>query len=378
MDSSDSDSLIGPLRVTKVAHGGHWVSRTEDGRVVFLRGALEGELVRARITATAKRHAFADVIEVLEASPDRVLTPCGIADRCGGCDFQHVRPAAQLELKRQVVAEQLGRLAGLAWTGQVEAVPPVERWRTRVRYHFDGEAWGMHPARSHAVTPLPEAGCLIAAEELLAPPVAASAGGSIVGVASADGVRWFSNETNDTVLEQAAGRTWRVAADGFWQVHPAAADTLVDAVLTGLAPRAGESAFDLYCGVGLFAGALVDRGVSVVGVEGSKTAVGHARTNVPEASFLAGSVDKALRRLPRAVDLVVLDPPRVGAGASVLGEILGRRPRAVAYVACDPASLARDLGLALAAGWRVDSLRAFDLFPMTHHVECVAILQPRD
>ena len=115
----------------------------------------------------------------------------------------------------------------------------------------------MHPARSHAVTPLPEAGCLIAVEELLAPPVAASAGGSIVGVASADGVRWFSNETNDTVLEQAAGRTWRVAADGFWQGHPAAADTLVDAVLTGLAPRAGESAFDLYCGVGLFAGRCV-------------------------------------------------------------------------------------------------------------------------
>ena len=374
-DAAGVGSVVGPLRVGPVAHGGHWVARDAAGRVLFVRHALEGELVRARITAVAQRHAFADAVEVLEAAPDRVVAPCPIAADCGGCDFQHVAVSAQAELKRQVVAEQLGRLAGFAWDGTVEAVAPAVGWRTRVRYWAGDGDWGMHPHHSHAVTPLPPQGCLIAAPGLERPPAAPGPeAGQVLGVASADGVAWDAGER--VVREHADGRDWSVRADGFWQVHPRAAATLVDAVVAGLDPRPGERAFDLYCGVGLFAGALADRGVRVSGVEGSRTAVALAASNVPGARFVAGSVDRALGRLPATTDLVVLDPPRTGAGASVLDGVLARRPRAVAYVACDPAALSRDLGRALASGWRVASLRAFDLFGMTHHVECVAILVP--
>lgn len=367
--------LVGPLRVGQVAHGGHWVARHE-GLVLFVRHALTDELVTVRVTEVTRRFARADVVEVLEPSPHRVAPPCPVAGICGGCDLQHVAPAHQRELKRRVVAEQLARLGGVEFTGVVEAVePPDVGWRTRVRYHATADGWGLRAHRSDAVVALPEGGCRIAVPELADPPVAPTGDDALVGVRPAGGpAAWLTTDDRRAVRERAAGRSWRVRATGFWQVHPAAADTLVAAVLAGLQPEPGESAFDLYCGVGLFAGALVDAGVRVWGVEGSRDAVALAAANVPEATFRAGSVEAVLASLPDAVDLVVLDPPRAGAGRRVLEEVLRRRPRRIAYVACDPAALGRDLGIAREAGWRVESLHAFDLFPMTHHVETIAVL----
>src|SRR5664279_2294586 len=181
--------------------------------------------------------------------------------------------------------------------------------------------------------------------------------------------------TPATYAQHAAGRTWRVSANGFWQVHEAAADTLVEAVMTGLEPRRGDTAWDLYCGVGLFAGPLVDAGVAVRGVELSRRAVRDASRNVPEARFEAGRVEQVARRWPNRVDLVVCDPPRTGIGKVVAEQVVRRRPRRIAYVACDPAALGRDVATFAASGYSVRSLRAFDIFPMTHHVECVAILE---
>ena len=377
------------VTVGRVAHGGHWVARV-DGRVLFVRHALASEVVDVVVTALAKRHAFADAVAVVEPSPHRVLAPCAIAAVCGGCDFQHVAVAHQRDLKAQVVAEQLSRLAGITWTGVVEALDPDDLgWRTRMRYHRSGAGWGLRAKASHDVVPLPEAGCLIADPALRVPepvervPEPAERvpehveGPTLVGATTAEGPVGVEPRDDLVVTEHAAGRDWQVRADGFWQVHPQAADTLVDAVLAGLEPRAGERALDLYCGVGLFSGALVDAGVTVTGVEGGMAAVGLARRNVPGARFHAGSVDRVLGRLRGGVDLVVLDPPRVGAGRRVVEDVCARRPRTIAYVACDPAALARDLATASGAGYVVESIRAFDLFPMTHHVECVAILRPR-
>lgn len=362
---------IDGVRVGKVAHGGHWVARV-DGRVLFVRHALEGELVDVVVTGLAKRHAFADAVAVIEPSSPRVPAPCPIAATCGGCDHQHVAVPHQRELKRQVIAEQLARLAGIDWSGEVEALDPDDvGWRTRMRYHRGPDGWGLRAKASHEVVPLPAQGCLIAAPSLRAPRAA-------VGAATEDGPVWVELGDDVVVREHAAGRDWAVRADGFWQVHPQAADTLVDAVLAGLDPRPGEKALDLYCGVGLFTGALVDAGVAVTGIEGGKDAVELARRNVPQARFHAGSVDRVLGRVRGRVDLVVLDPPRVGAGRRVVEDVCARRPRAIAYVACDPAALARDLATAAGAGYGPVSIRAFDLFPMTHHIECVAILEPLD
>jgi tRNA/tmRNA/rRNA uracil-C5-methylase (TrmA/RlmC/RlmD family) len=355
--------LIGPVEVGPVAHGGHCVAR-HDGRVIFVRHALPGERVLVQVTDDShSRFWRADAVEVLDPSPDRVSPPCPIAGPglCGGCDFQHAALPAQRRLKADVVAEQLRRLAGIEWTGEVQAVtsPGTEdglSWRTRMRYSLDPQGRpGLRAHRSHRVIPLPPGGCRIAAPDAL------------------DG-------SEGTVTEVAAGRRWAVAANGFWQVHPAAADTLVAAVLAGLRPEPGERAFDLYCGVGLFAGALADAGCRVWGVETDHIAVRNARRNLADVAervtVVPGPVERCLEQVPDPVDLAVLDPPRTGAGAAVVRAVLARSPRAVGYVACDPAALARDLATAASLGYHPVTIDAYDLFPMTSHVECVAILAP--
>jgi tRNA/tmRNA/rRNA uracil-C5-methylase (TrmA/RlmC/RlmD family) len=369
-------AVLGPLEVGGVAHGGHCVARHE-GRVVFVRHALPGERVLVRVTELAKRFARADVVSVVEASAERVVPPCPVAGRCGGCDLQHVEPAFQRELKRRVLAEQLRHLAGFDWDGAVEEVPPLAGSRTRMRYLVapDGRV-GLRAHRSAEVVALPESGCLVAAAAIARPGSAWRPGEELLAVAGERPfVRPRAAVAGATVVEEVLGHRFTVAADGFWQAHPAAPEVLTRAVLDGLRPEPGERAFDLFCGVGVFAAALVAAGCRVWGVEGDRRAVDLAAGNVPEARFVRGAVERGLARLPDRADLVVLDPPRTGAGRAVIDAVVARRPRAVAYVACDPAALARDLGFAQQAGYTVGSVRAFDLFPMTHHLEAVAILR---
>ncbi|UGQ13843.1 class I SAM-dependent RNA methyltransferase [Yinghuangia sp. ASG 101] len=426
-----AESLVGAryeVEIGPVAHGGHCVARHE-GRVLFVRHGLPGERAVVEVTEGVETSRFlrADVVDVLTASPDRVTPPCPYAGpgRCGGCDWQHAVPAAQRALKGAVVAEQLRRLAGLERDVEVEAVdgppgmPEGLGWRTRVQFAVDAEsgAAGLRKHRSHDVQPIDA--CAIAApgvEELgierrdwrgVASIEAIAASGSldravVVTPAADDGrvpiveldrpVAVFrADERGRTkrvhgragVREVAAGQTWRVSGGGFWQVHPAAADTLVAAVLDGLEPRPGDVALDLYCGVGLFAGAIAARladSDTVIGVESSRDAVEDARHNlrdVPGARFEAGRVERVLNRpgFLRRADIVVLDPPRAGAGKAVVERIARLTPRRIAYVACDPAALARDLAYFAQHGYRLRTLRAFDLFPQTHHMECVAVLE---
>lgn len=389
--TTDTDLIIGPLEVGPVAHGGHCVAR-HDGRVIFVRHGLPGERVLVRITdQSAKRFWRGDVVDVVEPSADRIGSSCPISGPggCGGCDFQHVDLAAQRRLKTAVVAEQLSHLAGIDWEGTVQSVPdpdpqsPGLRWRSRMRYQVDEGRISMRVHRSHRLVELPEQGCAIAAHD---PALIAGrtwqSGTELMAVQAASGAVVGPDQARDTITELAAGREWRLSADGFWQVHPAAADTLVRAVLDGLTPEEGERAFDLYCGVGLFTGALADAGCRVWGVESSRQAIAHARRNLADVRqrvrLTAGRVESEIRRLPARTDLVVLDPPRSGAGRAVMTAVAARHPRRIAYVACDPAALGRDLGLAHDLGYRPVSIEGFDLFPMTHHVECVAVLEPAE
>ncbi len=396
-------SLVGERYVVEagpVAHGGHVVARHE-GVVVFVRHALPGERVVVQVTEGDDRSRFlrGDAVEVLEASPDRVEAPCPYSGpgRCGGCDFQHVAPAAQRGLKAAVVREQLQRLAGLDVPVTVEPVPGDENglgWRTRVQFAVDGRGrTGLRKHRSHDVVEVDR--CPIGHPDL--PDVhdeVWSDAASVEALVSGTGERLRLVTTLDgsvfadgpaVLHEQALGRRWRVTASGFWQVHPGAAQTLVDAVLEGLDPRPGERAADLYAGVGLFSAALADRvGPSgrVLAVESDRVAVEDATANLadlPRVEPVADRVDRALRRgsLGERVDVLVLDPPRTGAKRGVVEGIVGLAPRAVAYVACDPAALARDVATFAGLGYRLRSLRAFDLFPMTSHVECVALLEKR-
>lgn len=362
--------------ITAVAHGGHFVAR-HDGQVIFVRGTDTGEVVDVRITEANRRFARAETIAVRQASSHRVVPPCPVAGRCGGCDFQHLSVGRARELKREVVAEQLAHLAGIDFSGDVVAVDPTPfGWRRRMRYHYDADGKpGLRAARSAQIVRLPAEGCRLAAPQIAAPPPS-SPGAEVLAVAARSGTVFAPEGSRQLVRERVLGRDFEVALDGFWQAHEAAPAVLTAAVMEGLQPQPGEVAADLYCGVGLFAGALASAGVSVLGIEGSVQAVSLARSNVPEGAFLAGDVATLVDRLPLSLDLVVLDPPRAGAGEAVMRSLLTRRPRAVAYVACDPAALARDLRYASDQGYVAASVTALDLFPLTHHVECVAILKP--
>jgi tRNA/tmRNA/rRNA uracil-C5-methylase (TrmA/RlmC/RlmD family) len=371
--------------VGAIAHGGHCVVRLPEpeARVVFVRHALPGERVVVEITEGTDGDRFwrGDAVSVVEGSPDRVEPPCPYAGPglCGGCDFQHVAVPAQRELKTAVVREQLVRLgrlepgsdlvAGL----QVEAVPVPGRgddglrWRTRQRYAVtpDGRP-AMRQHRSHDLVPVDD--CLIAAD-----------GARPTDASTEDGPGPSPGPVTHEVAASGHEHPFSVAADGFWQVHPEAPRVLVEAVLDMLVPAPGERTLDLYAGVGLFARFVGEvTGARVVAVEADRAACQHARGNLAalkSASVECGPTDRVLRSgLDEPFDLVVLDPPREGAKRVVVEQVVDRRPRAVAYVACDPAALARDVAIFAEHDYALTAIRAFDLFPMTHHVECVALL----
>ena len=399
-------SMVGTqfeAKVGKVAHGGHCVAR-HDGRVVFVRHALPGETVRVAITEgrTGDRFLLGDAVEVLAPSPHRVQPACPFAGpgRCGGCDWQHSDLTYQRELKAAVVAEQFQRLAGLEVDVQVEALPGDTRgvrWRTRTEFAIDSSgAAGLHRNHSHEIIPLTD--CLISTQRVIETgvlgrqwPMASSvdvvdASGEALAVA----VPLPSREsTVPHITERVETDDWsaefRLSARGFWQVHPRAAATFVAHVRRELAAQPGERALDLYAGVGLFALALADAvgpTGAVLAIESDARAIADAKSNLqlrPEIELRLGKVDRALKPLVRQgirADLVVLDPPRTGAGKSVIKDVAALGPRLIAYLACDPAALARDVAYARSAGYGIRSLRAFDAFPMTHHVECIAILEP--
>jgi tRNA/tmRNA/rRNA uracil-C5-methylase (TrmA/RlmC/RlmD family) len=391
------------VRVGAVAHGGFCVARHE-GRVIFVRHTLPGELVRVSVTEGKANSSYwrADAVEVVEAAEGRVEPPCPWAGpgRCGGCDWQHVTLEVQRGLKAAVVREQLARLAKLDVEVVVEEVPGDSAgldWRTRVTYAVSdtGQA-GLRQHRSHHIVPIDE--CRIAHPLVRDVPLSGNRwpGGSAVDVSTSpatgdclvlvDGKRdaSFSSTPRDesAVYEEVAGRSFRVTGGGFWQVHPGAAEVLRSAVLDALEPGAGDTAADLYGGAGLFADALAERvgpGGRVTLVESDRVAVADARHNLRDRDVVRierGRVDHVLRRrgFLRRADLVVLDPPRSGAGRAVVDLVTRLEPRRIAYVACDPAALARDLRFFAERGYALANLRAFDLFPMTHHIECVAML----
>jgi tRNA/tmRNA/rRNA uracil-C5-methylase (TrmA/RlmC/RlmD family) len=393
------------LDVGAVAHGGHCVARVggAGGRVVFVRHALPGERVRALVTEDrGGAYCRADAVEVLSSSPDRVPRPCPYAGagRCGGCDWQHVRPAAQRELKAAVVAEQLRRLAGIERAVVVEELPggPLG-WRTRTQYAVapDGSV-GLRRHRSHSVEILDR--CLIGAPGVGDAPELSRRWPGVAGLditVDGSGRRAVSArraarsgrraevlhfEGARQLRHRVCGIDFTVTASGFWQVHPAMPGWLTEVVVGQLRPRPGERALDLYAGAGLFAAALaqaVGPGGAVLAVESDPAAAEDAAANLaafPGAAVTSRRVDPAAVGAGAPADLVVLDPPRVGAGADVMAAVLSLRPRAVSYVSCDPAALARDLSTAADRGWRLAELRAVDAFPMTQHIECVAQLLP--
>jgi tRNA/tmRNA/rRNA uracil-C5-methylase (TrmA/RlmC/RlmD family) len=396
------------LDATNIAHGGISVARL-DGRVVFVSDAIPGERVVARVTDDNKPSFWrADTVRVLEPSIHRRPHPWAEAalerdpaERAGGAEFGHIALEHQRELKRQVLREALARFGGVELDTEVEALPDQKAdgtgWRTRVRLHVaDDGAVGPYAARSHTVIPVTD--LPLAVDELRE--IAPLAEKFPEGTEHVDllspalgGVRLIvGRQTRSVVREVVGTREFLVDDSGFWQVHRHAAQTLSDAVAGVIDdqlfdPKAAN--LDLYGGVGLLAAAVGDRfgpTTRITSVESDARATEHAAENLADwvgASTATARVEHWVRGLSAAsaaergrlaAATVVLDPPRAGAGRAVVDALAAVAPAQVVYVACDPVAFARDVGLFAGHGYRLQGLRAFDLFPSTHHVEAVGHL----
>ena len=391
------------LNIASPANGGSCVARI-DGRVVFVRGALPGETVDAVITSVGKKGRFleAETAAVLDAHPQRVSAPCAYADRCGGCDYQHASLSMQRQMKAQIVVELMAKLGAVTQIGSVplaEALDVVDLGgdepegsglgtRTRVRYAVDAEGrLAMRRRGSHELV-------RVDACPLGTPAMTSVAGEFRDGqrgldvefIEGDDGivvVRTADDEFEQTVHREIDGLSWQIDAAGFWQVHCNAPRALVSTVAELVDVQPGERVLDLYAGAGLFAGALA----RLVGARGSVDAVESNGQSVQDGelaldhlgniTFHRRQVLNWLRENPKAKPhVVVCDPPRAGLGADVISGVCALGPRAIAYVSCDPATLARDIATAAEHGYRLSALRMLDMFPMTAHIECVALLQP--
>ncbi|WP_317451010.1 TRAM domain-containing protein [Microbacterium thalassium] len=421
--TADAGQIL-DLEIGDVAHGGIFVARHE-GRVVFVPDVLPGERVRARLTDTRKSSFWrAEALEVTDASPHRRPHVWRQADldvaperRPGGADFGHIELAHQRELKRRVLTDALRRFGGTADASPDvspvgDETPDGTGWRTRVSLHVDGEgSIGPYAARSHRVIAVDDHPLATAAVERAAMSLRGGEAGRIDLVQPADGrVRVLPRpeaprrggrrpqpaRASEVVSEEVDGRRFLVDVDGFWQVHRSAATTLTAAVRTAIRSAGGVDPdawhLDLYGGVGLFAAAIAQEGgpsTRITTVESDSRATDHAGENLAEwvgARAETGRVDRWLAKLGAEASVterdrlsrgvVLLDPPRAGAGREVVEGVTALAPAAVVYVACDPVALARDIATFRAAGYELREVAGLDLFPNSHHVEAVATLMP--
>jgi 23S rRNA (uracil1939-C5)-methyltransferase len=368
--------------------GGSALARDDEGRIVFVDGALPGERVGVEIETEHRGYRTARLIEVLEQSPDRVEPPCPeLARGCGACQWQHISVEAQRALKRDVVVDALKRI------GKIEGVeirPTVElppwSYRTTVRAIVTNGRAGFRRARSHDAVAVDS--CMVVHPRLLPLITDArypKADEVLLRCGSRTGERLAlpsprrraaelpDDVRSDYVHELAAGRRWRISAESFFQSRADGVDELAN-IVRDAADELGAptTALDLYCGVGLFAGVLAERGWSVTAVESSRNAVDDARANLRalDASVVAADVTKWATG---AADLVVADPSRRGLGRAGVFVVNASRARRLVLVSCDAASLGRDVALLRDAGFEPTRLTLVDMFPHTFHVEVVTV-----
>ncbi|MEY4409537.1 MAG: hypothetical protein RLZ99_10 [Actinomycetota bacterium] len=382
------------VKIEKVAHGGVFVARHE-GRVIFVTGAIDGEVVDVEVTEDAGKFLRASVTNVVEASEYRQPHFWKAArEGAGGAEFGHINLSHQRELKSQVLAEALQRMAGIDLETKVEACPQETdglHYRTRVQLNVDasGTAGPMRPRSNEAVFS-PTLPLAVTEIEELGLQLKNWNGVKKISIAasSTGDLQWLVDDKpngSERLVERAAGRTFRLSSGAFWQVHKDAATLLTKAVFDAaelLEFDPAKPALDLYAGAGLFAATMAAKygSTSFTAVENNKQAVADGTKSAIDLSNLKFEKSDVLQYLrvasakPGSFDTVVLDPPRSGAAGKVIEQLIKLKPRNIIYVACDPVALARDLGSLSKAGYQLRGLQAFDIFPHTHHFEAVAAL----
>jgi 23S rRNA (uracil1939-C5)-methyltransferase len=414
------------VTIERILPGGLSLAHAE-GRTLMVALAAPGDRLRVRIDRVKGNVSFAQIHEIITPSPFRIEPPCPYFGRCGGCDFQQLTYEAQLEAKKEIIRDCLRRIGGIESLPDFSITPAPQAWhyRARAQWQYDAirQRLGYFESNSRRVCDVAECAVLVPRlQEILtdlrrrmvnnelpedardfravvgddvfsiAPPVpvvAPTVSSDSESRGSSPTVREGldpAGEDLSKVTRTTCGETYRFNAESFFQANVDLLPQLIDATID---QAAGESAVELYCGVGLFTVPLARRFRHVVGVESDFSAATFAQTNLENAGLANGEIakedvghwleDNAARWLNARsefgkLDYLLLDPPRTGAESRVIAGILRLHPQKLCYVSCDPATLARDLKKLIAGGYTLDSLHAFDMFPQTHHVETVVHL----
>jgi len=390
------------VQVEKLVYGGDGLARL-DGCVVFAPFVLPGERIRAAARAEKPGMVLARTLEVLEAAPERVAAGCAVFGKCGGCHYQHAPYEYQLQAKRAILVEELRRLGKIEPPAEISTVTgPAWGYRNRAQLHVEGRKIGYREPRSHTLCPIdacpissPKINQVIAALNQMAQlphwPLFMETLEvfsdeervqiNVIDTKRPVARRFFAwcGENIPGLVEGALdyGGRFRVSSNSFFQVNRFLADQLVDAALAG---AEGETALDLYAGVGLFTLALGRRFTRVSAVESGGGAVRDLRFNAERVGLAnvkaqQATAEAVIEKLDRAPDFVLADPPRAGLGKAMVERLTALKPRRLTIVACDPATLARDLAALTAAGYRIASMTLVDLFPQTFHLETVVRLE---
>jgi 23S rRNA (uracil1939-C5)-methyltransferase len=381
------------VEVERILPGGVGLAHAR-GQTLFVSLAAPGDRARVRVESVRGGLAFASIREILQPGPARVEPPCPYFGRCGGCDFQQLDYGAQLAAKVEIIRDCLRRVARVEPPPEIPITPSPAAWRYRSRARWQHDPvrrlLGYYERGTHRVVDVAECpvaspavgGRLERLRALMREGRLPEDAFEFEAVEGDDGVSLAPAVEPEDERERArtiCGERYRFGAGCFFQINHALLEPLVR---EGLRDAAGETALDLYSGVGLFTLPLARLFTRVVAVEGHGPAADYARRNLSDAALTNARVETSAvgdwlaaraESFGRA-DFVLLDPPRAGAEPEAVRGIIRLRPRHISYVSCDPATLARDLRALGEGGYRVASVRAFDMFPQTHHVETVAHL----
>jgi 23S rRNA (uracil1939-C5)-methyltransferase len=394
--------------------GGDALGRLPDGRAVFVPCALPGEKARVRIVEEKAHHARAELVEVLQASPQRITPRCSHFGECGGCHYQHMAYENQLASKAAILKDQLKRIGGLDNIPMQTVIASPSEWnyRNTIQFHLaaDGKL-GYHRAGTHDVFPirecfLPEAPLgnlwpqlnfepladlqridlrvgadedlmlVLESGDIQAPELTVEGLPLSVVHLSPAGVIVMAG--SDHMMMDIAGKRFHVSAGSFFQVNSAAASLMVKHILENLSLTGKETVLDVYCGVGLFSAFLAPQVGRLVGVEASPSACDDFVINLDEfdnVELYQDSAESVLPQLDVHPEIALVDPPRAGMAKGAMQGLLRLAPETLVYVSCDPATLARDARILIKGGYRLQSITPFDMFPQTCHIESVSFWQ---
>jgi 23S rRNA (uracil1939-C5)-methyltransferase len=399
------------VRIDNLAYGGDALGRLADGRVVFVPFAISGEMVRVRLVEDKPRHARAEMVEVLEPSPERVIPRCQHFTTCGGCHYQQINYPTQLKVKAAILREQLERIGGLRDfpAVEIEAAPEPWYYRNHIQFHLTNEGkLGFQKAHSNQpfairechlpeviinqlwpqieiepISGLERVSLRLGAEEDMML-ILTSTDPKIVDF-SIDDVAISTVQvgpagsmvlaSSDHLVMEVLGRRFKVSAASFFQVNTLQAQAMVKHLTGHLPLKEDMTVLDVYSGVGLYSAFLAPKVKRLVGIEISPDACEDFVTNLDEfdhVELYEAPVEDVLTSINFTPDLIVMDPPRAGLGVKTIEGVLAQGAAHLAYISCDPATLARDSNQLVAGGYSLERLTLFDMFPQTYHIESIS------